>query len=334
MKIKMMLGVVGLVVLMLFAANIDAKMTNYPNGITSFGAPVLPDENGDVWGTAYFVSTDTSIASNGNKGTSRDIPFLTIQAAINACTTGKGDRIYVQNGSYTENLTITKDDITIIGQSVSDTIVIGATDATDVLVITGNEVVIKGIQFDGYDTGSDISLIKVGTVGTATSGVKVIGCQFSGNEYHVEAFDCSDMFIGMNEFLTLDDVTDGACVNLSGSDNCVVTGNEFKVDANSDGIIHDDADGLVVSNNIAIGDDDTGASAGAFVFVTGITATDTLILDNNRATLFGALLAESGTDVAAHGYGTADLTPSGLVASGDNNYAFGCTTGFDTSGLT
>lgn len=320
--------------LFLFAINLEAAVTNFPNGVSSYGVPVLPnDGEGQVWGTTYFVSTDTSIATDGNDGKSRDNPFLTIQAAINACTTAKGDRIFVQNGAYAENLTITKDDISIIGQSATDVIVTGAADATDVLIITGNEVAIKNIQFDGYDTGSDISLIKIGTVGTATGGVNVIGCQFVGNEYHIEAFDCADMVIANNKFITLDDVTDGACVNLSGSNNCIVAGNDFKIDANSDGIIHDDADGLVVAYNTAVGDDDTGASTGAFVFIVGVTATDTLAVYGNTASLFGALLAEKSTAVAAHGWGTADIaTADGLTTTG--NIAVGSTLCFDTTGLT
>jgi hypothetical protein len=80
-------------------------ITNYPNGISSFGVPVLVGANAPVFGTVYAV--DGTNGSDGNKGTV-DFPFKTIQKAITrqiAETTGLGDVIYVKPGVYAEALT-------------------------------------------------------------------------------------------------------------------------------------------------------------------------------------------------------------------------------------
>ena len=58
-----------------------------------------------------------------------------------------------------------------------------------------------------------------------------------------------------------------------------------------------------------------------------------------NVTLFGALLAENGAAVAAHGYGTSDLATTATVDSIEvpviyhGNNANGCTVFFDSTGL-
>jgi hypothetical protein len=67
--------------------------TNFPNGVTSFGVPVLPPLAPITTGAVFFV--DSATGSNGNNGKSTGKPFATLDYAIGKCTADKGDTIYV-----------------------------------------------------------------------------------------------------------------------------------------------------------------------------------------------------------------------------------------------
>jgi hypothetical protein len=67
-------------------------LTNFPNGITSFGVPVLGNIGGiPLTGTYYFVNPATG--SDAYDGTSPETPFATLPAAYNATTAGNNDVI-------------------------------------------------------------------------------------------------------------------------------------------------------------------------------------------------------------------------------------------------
>lgn len=307
-------------------------LTHYPHGVTSFGAPILPGlEFGKVWGNVFFV--DGSLGSDSNDGKTRDTAKATIQAAINAAS--DGDRVYIKDGAYAETLTNTKSRIQIIGESMSGTVVTGATDATDTLTNSGDEVTIANMGFRAYDTGDDISLIK-----TTGDGTRIQWCDFSSGEYQIETDGADYCYIIGCHFITPHDTTNGACIVLEDSNECKVLYSSFFVDNASDAIIHHDADNLEVGWCSAVGDDDTGASTGAFVLIAGADATSELMVHDCNVTLFAAVIAEVSTAVAAHGYGTSDLAVTATVDSIEvpvvyhGNNANGCTVFFDTTGLT
>lgn len=91
-------------------------LTNFPNGITSFGQPVIGPPN--IWlpkgATAYFVSPLSSAAagSDGASGAAGtyDQPFRTAQYASNQVTAGnstsQGAIIYCNPGVYAEQVTV------------------------------------------------------------------------------------------------------------------------------------------------------------------------------------------------------------------------------------
>lgn len=95
-------------------------LTNFPNGITSFGVPVMGGSGliPATTGTYFFVSSDTG--SDAHSGKSPAEAFGTIDYAIGKCTADKGDVIVVMPG-HTETISaaggITADvaGITIVG---------------------------------------------------------------------------------------------------------------------------------------------------------------------------------------------------------------------------
>lgn len=110
-------------------------LTNFPNGIRSFGLPVLPGLP-PTTGKVLFVHSGTG--SNGNAGISPDAPLATIDYAIGLCTANQGDVIIVIPGhaetiSAAGGITADVAGISIIGLGNGTnrpTISFGATAAT------------------------------------------------------------------------------------------------------------------------------------------------------------------------------------------------------------
>jgi hypothetical protein len=94
------------------------SLTNFPNGITSFGVPVIGSGQIPVT-TGFYFFVSSGVGSNDNNG-GRSTPFATIDYAIGKCTANKGDVIVVMPG-HTETIAaaggITADvaGVTIIG---------------------------------------------------------------------------------------------------------------------------------------------------------------------------------------------------------------------------
>lgn len=95
-------------------------LTNYPNGVSSFGLPIIGAGPVLTTGNVFFVNNSHPKASNGNLGTSPDKPLATIDHAVGRCTANNGDHILVGPGhveSVTSNGALALDvaGITLIG---------------------------------------------------------------------------------------------------------------------------------------------------------------------------------------------------------------------------
>lgn len=69
-------------------------MSNCPNGITSFGIPVIP--TGVPFGRnskVFFV--DPVNGADGNQGTNKDYPFKTLTQALSVCVSNRGDTVFL-----------------------------------------------------------------------------------------------------------------------------------------------------------------------------------------------------------------------------------------------
>jgi hypothetical protein len=85
------------------------SLTNFPNGITSFGVPVVGGAGGyaSFWtGRVWFV--DGTDGSDGNSGLHPEKAYETLQAAVTAAS--KDDTIFIRPQAvgvrYTENITV------------------------------------------------------------------------------------------------------------------------------------------------------------------------------------------------------------------------------------
>ncbi len=75
-------------------------LTNFPNGISSFGMPVLGiGEETMTTGNIFFVDSGSGGgADDASSGKGPENPFLTIDFAISQCTANNGDIIFVMPG--------------------------------------------------------------------------------------------------------------------------------------------------------------------------------------------------------------------------------------------
>lgn len=175
--------------------------TNFPNGVTSFGIPLLGGARfSNPWATHYFVDGDDG--SDGHNGKTPDRAFKTIQKAIDVATAG--DVIYIRPklytvgtgfSRYTEDVTITSglDGTTMKNANIS---LIGITPRgapTDYLGVRWKHVAthltnsapglhVEGIGFFGEGATKFVNLVTDGDVehlgGTGTS---FYNCAFKGN---------------------------------------------------------------------------------------------------------------------------------------------------------
>lgn len=63
----------------------------------------------------FYVDASDAAANDDNGGEDLAYPLATIQQAVDNAVSGRGDTIYVMPGSYQENVSITKDYITLCG---------------------------------------------------------------------------------------------------------------------------------------------------------------------------------------------------------------------------
>lgn len=142
----------------------DTKLTNFPEGLSSFGIPLVgsgsvPITNGTYW----FVSQ--AIGNDGAVGTNMEQPLASIGAAIARAVSGDVILVASTPNSYNENLHVTTNFLTIIGYAPSG---FGRPDVTSA---TGAALIVHAQGF----VASHIRF-----VGTLVGG---IGVQQSGNGF-------------------------------------------------------------------------------------------------------------------------------------------------------
>lgn len=141
-------------------------LSNFPNGISSFGVPTMGMGGIPVTsGTYYFVNSDTG--SDGNDGLQMDSPLKTANAAYALMTTNKWD-VCVLSGASQHTL-------------------------TEMLTVAKNRCLFVGLDGGGRQTGHGTRLV-LETTGVATdiAAVKVTGVRSSFTNIKIESTSTTD----------------------------------------------------------------------------------------------------------------------------------------------
>ena len=130
-------------------------LTNFPNGITTFGIPLYGPSNGpDISGKSFFV--DANVASSGGNGTSWDEAYQTIAAGLAAS--------HAQISNSNNRHWARRNTVYYCGDSISETLVLAA-EKTDLIGV-------------GSDGGSFPRITGNFTIGTAVVSFRIINMGF------------------------------------------------------------------------------------------------------------------------------------------------------------
>jgi len=221
--------------------------TNFPNGIASYGVPVLPGDNPITTGSVFFVCNRTGAnGSDGNSGKTPSEPFATVDYAIGQCTPSAGDVIYVLPG-HAETVTATSIALDVAGVRIiglgsgrsRPTFTYGAAAATITVSAAGcrwsnchfiaNFLNVaaaftigaaKDFQLDSssfIDTSSTLnflSIVVTGATANAADGLSVIGNYVLGLAATDGAF--ISILGNTDRFLAADNFVDKAATNDAG----------------------------------------------------------------------------------------------------------------------
>jgi len=296
--------------------------TNFPNGVTSFGIPMVgagisiprgganTRDQGQVW----FV--DDVNGADGQTGTDPTNALKTIGRALTLAQSGTGDTIFVAPGSYNELVVVTKDYISIIGS------IQGGFERPDIggavgvaLTVTGQGFVMRNCRV--FATGNADAVIQTG------NGFEYSNCVFDGAAAQaakallrllpsstLTALTASEGQIFNNYFRGAPAAAfaiifdDGAAPVAVGSTDNWIYGNRFSQNAGVD-IATADSGGVGTLYSVQ------------FVVIQG-----NLFEDKNKATYLdfttangGAASDQSGT-VAGNGFATDTMTTTKIKAVG------------------
>ena len=272
------------------------NLTNFPNGVSSFGLPVYgtPVNGAPLTGQVMFVDTVNGV--NAGTGNGPNNPYQTIAYALTQVTSGAYATIYVLPGSSTTissatalTLNVANVDIVGLGTGAQRPVFAYTTANTAAIPVSAANVTVRNFRH----TGGFLSIARAYTVTAA--GFTLDGNLFTDNS-------------GVLNFLNIINCTGAA----NTADRLTVTNNTWNglgtTSVNSFLLTANDIDSLTFSGNTVNLAATTDAASG--VTVTAGVLTKASIAYNrtyraNTATSNGALVNLSGT------------TSTGLI---NNNY--------------
>ena len=268
------------------------SLTEYPQGVSSFGMPIIGiGEETMTTGNVFFVDSGAARAADGNAMTDPKKPGATIDAAIARCTANNGDIIFVMPG-HDENplASITMDVAGVwirgLGWGASrPTVTFGATAAT--LSMEAASCRVSNIRFDLGTvattvtnavavTATDCIIENIETVSHASSqftnivsviatGTRVIIRNSVINTLLTASASSGIYLDGCDDIQILNNVVMGhfgasACLeNVAGADEILganIVGNVFRNDSSTSGDLAvnlDDAATGMFANNMLSG---------------------------------------------------------------------------------
>lgn len=166
--------------------------------------------------------------------------FLTIQEAVDAA--GSGDTIIVKDGTYTENIMVSVDGLTIQSENGADTTIVQAQSSeVDVIFIDADNVII-----DGFTTQGCTEELYGGI--TLYSDDEVTGCEIRNNDCSNN--DCGIVLINANNN-TIESNVAGNCyfgIYLQDSAGNLITNNSFSDNAHGIGLAMASSNTLYMNN--------------------------------------------------------------------------------------
>lgn len=302
--------------------------TNFPNGVSSFGIPILPGTQPLTTGQVFFV--DSNNGSNNNRGDRPDRALATVDAAISLCRANKRDRVLVMPG-HAETVTATSiahdvAGVEVIGLGVGlnrPTFTFGAAAATITVsaangrwenchfianflnvaaaftLSTAKDFELDNCTFADTSTILNfLSAVVTGATDNAADGLKVRGCRYRGLATTENAFvsvlaNLDRMRLSDN--LVFKDATNNAGQFLTLSSKIIL--------------------GAEIERNRLIVVGATGATVGIFLTGSGTTSKG-IVADNYVSSLDTTteLIATAGTGlVYFNNYYTGDADASGKL---------------------
>lgn len=233
-------------------------ITNFPNGVSSFGIPVMGGgvQIPPTTGSYFFVDSNTG--SNNNSGIGPEDAMATIDAAIGLCTADKGDVIIVMPGhaetiSAATSLVVDVDGISIIGLGHGrNRPVLSFSATTSRIPISADDVVISGLVF-------------LGAVADIVSGVTVTGddvtvrdCEWQSGSAILEFLQCLDIDAASRtriencRFYLSATAGSANAIRVDATDRCTIIGCEIRGDFTTTAAIDGNVGTGAASTNISI----------------------------------------------------------------------------------
>lgn len=166
-------------------------LTNFPNGVSSFGIPLLGSSAGLPVSTGNYYYVDSSTGANQVGLGTRETPFSTIDYAIGQCTANKGDVILVMPG-HTETITgaggITLDiagvSVIGLGNGALRPTITYTTASTGTFAITAANCLVKNLIFNA--NYADVATAVI------VSGInnRIEGCLFKEQTTDMNFLNC------------------------------------------------------------------------------------------------------------------------------------------------
>lgn len=235
--------------------------TNFPDGVSSFGVPILGSAGG-LPSTGNFWFVDSGHANRGDTaahGSRADRPFATLGYAITRATADNGDTILVMPGhaqTLTAAVAVNVAGLKIIGLGEGDSRPQFTVNfAGDGLNVTAANQLIANLYFNEMTDASATAMINI-----AAARVRVQSCHFD---------------LGANDL---------ECITITAAgDNAVLEDNQFLVTADGPDeaiSIEGAADNLIIRRNLFNGGSTTNEWDAAAVNFNANTPLNCLLEDN------------------------------------------------------
>lgn len=184
-------------------------LSKFPNGVSSFGVPVLGGGPIFTTGNIFFVSS--VIGSDGNSGEDPSSPLATVDYAVSKCTANKQDYIIVMPNHSETIAAAAAVDFDVAGISVvgigrgSDQPRFDFTDAAGTIEVNADNILLYNLNFH-----SNVTSVAIGvSVLTGATDVVISNCLFDVETTGTDEFLIAINYgVGCDRFIVEDSIID------------------------------------------------------------------------------------------------------------------------------